>query len=80
MIQPRELRIGNIVSYNPKLSNPQTTLPPVLIEVSAILPDKIGYAFPNLEHRVEPFEDDLLQMQMRYRLLAEVEPIALSYE
>ena len=46
MITASELRIGNLLFWNPKLSNPNTTLAAVRVEVSAILKDKIGYIFP----------------------------------
>jgi hypothetical protein len=80
MIEANELRIGNLIFWNPKLSNPNTTLTNVQVEVSAILKDKIGYIFPGIEYRVEPFEDDLLQNETRYKSLEELEPIMLTSE
>jgi hypothetical protein len=80
MINANELRIGNLIIWNPQLMYPHNTLDAVHVEVMAVRPDKIGYTFPNLDHRVEPFEDDLLQTESRYKLLAELEPIKLTGE
>jgi hypothetical protein len=80
MIDPTELRIGNLICWNPRLINPNATLPAMPVRVSAILQDKIGYTSPNYEHRVEPFEDDKLQMEMPYRSLNELEPLTLTTE
>jgi hypothetical protein len=80
MITAGELRIGNLICWNPKLSNPHTTLEAVQIEVSVILKDKIGYIFPGTEYRAEPFEDDLLQKETRHKSFEELEPIILTTE
>ncbi len=80
MIKANELRIGNLVSWNPKLSNPKTTLLPELVEVTAILEDRIGYLSPRIEHRVEPFEDDVLELDAPHRPLEEFEAVSLSSE
>jgi hypothetical protein len=80
MIQAKDLRIGNLAIWNPKLLNPNNTLPPFQIQVFSILPDKISYVFPNIENRVEPFEDDKAQMGERYKRLEELEPIELTAE
>jgi hypothetical protein len=80
MITASELRTGNLIFWNPKLSNPNTTLATVQVEVSAILKDKIGYIFPGIEYRAEPFEDDLLQKEIRYKSLEELEPVMLTPE
>lgn len=80
MIDTTELRIGNLISWNPRLTNENATLPPMTVKASAILQDKIGYTSPNYEHRVEPFEDDKLQMEINYKPLAELEPIAITKE
>lgn len=80
MITINELRIGNLIFWNPRLSSANTTLATIQIEVSAILKDKIGYIFPRIEYRAEPFEDDLLQNETRYKPLEELEPITLSPE
>jgi hypothetical protein len=80
MITANELRVGNLIFWNPKLSNPNTTLPAMQVEVSAILEDKIGYVSPGIEYRVESFEDDLLQKKTPYKLLEELEPILLTHE
>jgi len=80
MIKPYELRVGNLLSWNPKLSHPKTTLPPTQIKVTAIFQNKIGYISPEIEHRVEPFEDDQLQLETPNRALEELEPILLNTE
>jgi hypothetical protein len=80
MIQAEELRPGNLVLWNPKLLHPDNTLPPVQLEVFSILEDKISYVYPNIENRVEPFEDDRVQMGTQYKLLEELEPILLTTE
>lgn len=56
------------------------TLSPMQIEVSSILQDKVMYFFPNIENRVEPFEDDVAKMGIRHKPLAELEPIILTAE
>jgi len=80
MITANELRIGNLISWNPKLLNPDITLTTMQVEVATILQDKIGYSSPNFEHRVEPFEDDLMQEEIAYKPLASFEPIVLTVE
>lgn len=80
MIAVNELRIGNFLLENPKLKNPNITLPSVVIVVSEILHNRISYNFPNLEHRVEAFEDDRLQTEPHYKNVNEVEPIPLTTE
>ena len=80
MIPVKEIRIGNVITWNPKLLNPNVTLPALQIEVYSILPGKISYVFPDIENRVEPFEDDVAQMGERYKSLEELEPIELTAE
>lgn len=80
MIKANELRIGNLVTWNPKLTSPGNTLPPMQVEVFSILQDRLMYVFPNIENRVEPFEDDVAQAGTRYKLLTELEPIILTAE
>lgn len=80
MIQSRELRIGNLIVWNPKLINPDVTLSSMQIEVFSIRHDKVMYVFPNIENRVEPFEDDVAKMGMRDKPLNELEPIILTAE
>ena len=80
MIQAKELRLGNLIIWNPKLSNPAITLPAELIEVFSILQDRIIYVFPNIENRVEPFEDDVVQIGTQFKPLEELEPIPLTPE
>ncbi len=80
MIQAKDLRVGNLVLWNPKLANPKSTLPPMQIEVFSIMPDKIAYVFPNIENRVEPFEDDVVQMGTRFKEYSELEAIHLTVD
>jgi len=80
MIKATELRIGNLVTWNPGLINPNSTLPPMEIEISSIVDDKVGYVFPNIENRVEPFEDDVAQTGTRVKSLQEIEGIELTTE
>ncbi|MGI8635451.1 MAG: hypothetical protein ACR2KZ_08615 [Segetibacter sp.] len=80
MIKANELRIGNLVTWNPGLMSPNSTLPPIQIEISSIFVDKVGYIFPNIENRVESFEDDVDQTGIRYKLLQELEGIELTTE
>jgi hypothetical protein len=80
MIAPKELSIGNLIIWNPKLTNPGSTLSAMYIEVSAVMGDKISYVFPNIENRVEPFEDDVAQAGVRYKPIAELEPVILTEE
>lgn len=80
MIQPNELRIGNLVFWKPKLLRSTATMEPMQIELIEILPDKVGYLSPTLEHRVEPFEDALIANEPSYEPLEELEPIPLTDE
>jgi hypothetical protein len=78
MVKPAELRIGNLLLWNPKLKQLQSTLGVLQVAVTAVMADKIGYTFPNLDHRVEPFEDDLMQTENRIKNIEELEPIKLT--
>ena len=79
-MKANELRIGNLVTWNPKLRNPNITLSPLHIQVQSILSDRITYVFPNIENRVEPFEDDVVQHGEKFKELVELEPIILTKE
>ncbi len=78
MIQASELRKGNLLNRNLRLVHPQTTLPDELVEVFLIFDNKIAYVYPNIENRVEPFEDDVAQFGKGFLSFNEVEPIPLS--
>lgn len=80
MIQANELGKGNLLCWSLKSVHPVTTLPDEIIEVFAILEDRIAYVYPNIENRVEPFEDDVAQMGRGTIPLAELEPIPLTNE
>lgn len=78
MLKANELRIGNIIFWNSKLSSPEKSFLTFPVEVSSILPDKIGYLSPGIEHRSESFEDDTLQTETAHGPLEEFEPILLT--
>ena len=78
MLKANELRIGNYILWNSKLSSPEISFLTFPVEVTSILPDKIGYISPGIEHRSEPFEDDILQTQVANRPIEEFEPILLT--
>jgi len=78
MLKANELRIGNFIFWNSKLSSAETSLLPFPIEVTSIFPDKIGYISPGIEHRSESFEDDILQTQTTHKPIEEFEPILLT--
>lgn len=80
MIQANEIRKGNLLNWSLKAVHPATTLPDEMIEVFAVLEDKVAYVYPNIENRVEPFEDDVAQMGRDTIPLAELEPIPLTNE
>lgn len=78
MINLNEYRIGNHVCWNPALVNPASTFPILIIEITAILNNKVRYVSPGIEHRSEPFEDDLIQTEKHFKPLEELEPIPFS--
>lgn len=79
MIEVKGLRLGNLIIWNPRLSNPQVTLQPMIVETAAITPDKIGYTPYQLEQRVEPFEDDrMVEMETVLKSIHEFEPVELA--
>lgn len=80
MIQPDELRKGNLLNWRLKLTHPETTLPDETVEVLAVLDGKIAYMYPNLENRVEPFEDDKAELSEKTIPLEELEAIPLTEE
>lgn len=75
MIQAEELRIGNRVFWKPDFSN-STVL--IQVEITSVLQDKAGYIPSHLEHRVEPFEDDVVTNQIPYASFKELTPIPLT--
>ena len=78
MLKANELRIGNFIFWNSKLSSPEISFLTFPVEVTSILPGTIGYISPGIEHRSESFEDDILQTQTTHKPLAEFEPILLT--
>jgi hypothetical protein len=80
MLQPAELRKGNLLNWSLKLSHPETTLPDEIVEVSVIKEDSIEYIYPNLENRVEPFEDDKAEQAKNTIAFEELSPIPLTEE
>ena len=80
MIQGNELRKGNLLCWSLKAVHPATTLPDEIIGVFTVLKDRIEYVYPNIENRVEPFEDDVVQMGRNTIPFAELDPIPLTNE
>lgn len=80
MLQTTELRKGNLLNWSVKLTHPETTLPDEIIEVLEVHHDAIKYMFPNLENRVEPFEDDKAELGNDSIPLTELQPIPLTEE
>jgi len=78
MLKANELRIGNFIFWNSKLSSPEISFLTFPVEVTSILPGTIGYISPGIEHRSESFEDDILQTQTTHKPLEEFEPILLT--
>jgi hypothetical protein len=79
MIQASSLRLGNLILWNPQLTS-FTTLTPLVVEVTSVAHDKVGYVSPRIEQRAEPFEDDLLEADAPERPLNEFEPLPLRAE
>ena len=75
MVQRDELRIGNRVFWKPQLSYTNVLLQ---VEITAVLPDKVSYVPSHLEHRVEPFEDDLITKENSYASFDELVAIPLK--
>jgi hypothetical protein len=74
MTNAADLRKGNLL----KRIHPHTSLPDVIVEVLTTDSDRIAFMYPNLEHRVEPFEDDVAEIGEGFIPLSELEPIALN--
>jgi hypothetical protein len=77
MIPYYDLRIGNKVYWNPHFSH-SNVVPQIQVEIAALLPEKAGYIRSHLEHRVEPFEDDVMTKEIPYARYEDLEPIPLS--
>lgn len=78
MIPQDELRIGNWVYWNPHFSH-SNVQHLVHVEIAALLPDKVGYIRSHMEHRVEPFEDDLITtIEIPFTSYEELEPILVT--
>ena len=75
MIHAEELRIGNRVFWKPQFSNTNVL---IQVEITAVLQDKVGYVRSHLEHRVEPFEDDMVTKETPYASFDELVPIPLT--
>lgn len=75
MIDPEELRIGNRVFWKPGFSASNVL---IQVEITSVLQDKAGYIRSHLEHRVEPFEDDVVTNQNPYAAFEELMPIPLT--
>ena len=75
MIHAEELRIGNRVFWKPHFSNSNVLIP---VEITSVLQDKVGYIRSHFEHRVEPFEDDVITKEIPYASFEELIPIPLT--
>ncbi len=75
MLHAEELRIGNRVFWKPKFLLSNTLLQ---IEITSIEEGKAGYIRSHLEHRVEPFEDDMITKETPYATFEELAPIPLN--
>jgi len=75
MIPIDELRTGNRVFWKPNFSLSNVL---IQVEVTTISGGKAGYIRSHLEHRAEPFEDDLITTETPFATPAELEPIPLS--
>lgn len=75
-----ELRRGNLVLWNPQSNHPESTLPLVQVVITSILEDQLGYVAPNIDNRVEPFEDDLIEKEAPHKPLSEFTPLPLTAE
>ncbi|MGI8581802.1 MAG: hypothetical protein ACR2KX_06395 [Chitinophagaceae bacterium] len=75
MIQPEELRIGNRVFWKPIFSNSNILMQ---VELTSVLQDKAGYIHSHLEHRAEPFEDDMITKEIPFASFEELMPIPVS--
>ena len=80
MIQAAELRIGNLIWWEAQTFGAKTTLPPTVVEVASVSANEIGYFSPTVEHRAEPFEDDVLQTDTPLKPLEDFSPIPLTAE
>lgn len=76
MIQPEELRIGNRVFWKPNFSNTEILMQ---VEIISVLQDKAGYIHSHLEHRAEPFEDDMIAKEIPFASFKELMPIPLTH-
>jgi hypothetical protein len=75
MIRKEELRIGNKVYWKPDFTNTNLLIE---VEITSVSDNKAGYIQSHLEHRVEPFEDDLLTAKVPHATFEELEPIAVT--
>jgi hypothetical protein len=70
-----ELRIGNRVIWRPAFSNSNILIP---VEIVSVSQDKVGYIHSHVEHRSEPFEDDVVTKEIPYASYEELRPIPLT--
>lgn len=75
MIHAEELRIGNRVLWKPNFSNSNIL---IQVEIISVLQDKVGYIHSQLEHRSEPFEDDMVTKEIPYASFGELLAIPLT--
>ena len=75
MIHAEELRIGNRVFWEPNFSAADIL---IQVEITSVMEDKVGYIRSHFEHRVEPFEDDVVTKEIPYTSFEELVPIPLT--
>lgn len=75
MIHAEELRTGNRVFWKPDFSSTNVL---IQVEIITVLQDKAGYMQSHLEHRVEPFEDDVITKEIPYASFEQFMPIPLD--
>jgi hypothetical protein len=80
MMTTAELRLGNLLTWDPAIAHPASTLSSLIVEVASILPAQVGYVPANIGRRVEPFEDDLIQQEPVLRDVQEFRPVLLTGE
>ena len=75
MIHIEELRSGNRVFWKPGITGTDIL---IQVEITSLLPGRAGYIPSHLEHRAEPFDDELVTTEIPSAKLEELEPIPLT--
>jgi hypothetical protein len=77
MVNPAKLRLGNLLLWKAAQSS-ASSLPSTLVEIVSLQADRIGYVAPKIDQRVEPFEDDRLELQPAIAPPEQFKPVALT--